>query len=380
MLRRMLAIILGVTAVAMLNALVSPDASDAISRRRIQGAAVAESFAERISPATEFGVNQSGTQTGSESISPFEMARVIINVRRTRVDVSLKETWQKLGIEPGSFEECGSDCKARIYRHELSSQRGPEVVVKLTRFFDSCRYLVFARNEDGRRWKFLGHVDHAFNKYEMARHRIAPADGRPFLVIRGQEGSGSGFALYAETWYDVSERGVNAVLSYPSDGHTNPWPAGLARSFQATQTSGAGRTTIQYTVSYDTAGYDNDNLKLEFINRHRASYNWDSQSKRFVFDAKQSNISEAEIAAIANIQSDDEPKAGTKIGETTFYSSSEAGSFLGGGYEVFLKYNTARLMTIAKGRETKAKAWLRQFLTECRDTDERKALLIALGK
>lgn len=376
----MLAIILGVTAVAMLNALVSPDASDAISGQSQQSATVAESFAEPRASLAESATNQPPAQTKPEPVSPLEMARVINNVSRTHVDVSLKETWQKLGIEPGSFETCGSDCKAKVYRHELSSQRGPEVVVKLTRFFDSCRYLVFARNENGRGWKFLGHVDHDFNKYEMARHRIASANGRPFLVIRGQEGSGSGFALYGETWYEVSERGMNAVLSYPSDGHTNPWPAGLARSFQATQTSGAGRTTIQYTVSYDTAGYDNDNLKLEFTNRHRASYNWESQSKRFVFDAKQSNISEAEIAAIANIQSDDEPKAGTKIGETTFYSSSEARSFLGGGYEVFLKYNTARLMTIAKGRETKAKAWLRQFLNECRDTDEKKALLVALGK
>lgn len=375
----MLAIILGVTAVAMLNALVSPDASDAISRQS-QQRTVPKSFARPQSSSADSAINQLPAQGSSEFISPFELARSINDVRRKQADLHLKETWQKLGIEPGSFEECGSDCKARIYRHELSSQRGPEVVVKLTRFFDSCRYLVFARNEDDRRWKFLGHVDHDFNKYEMARHRIASANGRPFLVIRGQEGSGSGFALYAETWYDVSEQAVKPVLSYPSDGHTNPWPAGLARSFQATQTFGAGRRTIQYTVSYDTAGYDNDNLKLEFINRHRASYNWDSQSKRFVFDAKQSNISEAEIAAIANVQSDDEPKAGTKIGETTFYSSSQAGSFLGGGYEVFLKYNTARLMTIAKGRETKAKAWLRQFLNECRDTEEKKALLIALGK
>lgn len=378
----MLAIILGVTAVAMLNALVSPDASDAISRLTPPSAAVAESFARVESSPAKFATGQSATRVNPASVSPFELARSINDVRQKQVDLDLKETWQKFEIDAGSFETCGSDCAAKIFRHELSSHAGPEVLIKLTRFFDVCRYLIFARNEDGRGWKFLGHVDHDFNKYEMARHRIASANGRPFLVIRGQEGSGSGFALYAETWYEVSERGVSAVLSYPSDGHTNPWPAGLARSFQASQVLNTDRSrlAIQYTVSYDTAGYDNDNLKLEFINRHRASYNWDSQAKRFVFDAKQSNISEAEIDAIANIQSDDEPKPGTKIGETTFYSSSEARSFLGGGYEVFLKNNTARLMTIAKGRQTKAKAWLRQFLTECRDTEEKKALLAALAK
>jgi len=38
------------------------------------------------------------------------------------------------------------------------------------------------------------------------------------------------------------------------------------------------------------------------------------------------------------------------------------------------------LMTIAKGRAANSKSWLKQFLTECRDTDEKKALLAALGK
>ncbi|HSQ23106.1 MAG TPA: hypothetical protein VLN44_01785, partial [Pyrinomonadaceae bacterium] len=218
---------------------------------------------------------------------------------------------------------------------------------------------------------------------EMARHRIAYVNGKPFFVVRGQEGSGSGFALYAETWYEVSDNGVKPVLSYPSDGRTSPWPAGLAREFKVMTIPGApraNRLTVQYTVTYDSAGYDNENVKLEFVNHHRASYKWDNASGKFVFDPQQSNISEAEINAIANIQSDDEPKQGTKIGETTFYSSSEARSFIGGGYEVFLKYNLPRLMTIAKGRAAKSKTWLRRFLSECRDTDEKKALLAAPEK
>jgi hypothetical protein len=380
MLRRMASIIFGVTAVAVLSALVFPDSGDAI-KQGLPGAAEAESRLKSPVSIAESPTNKSQQAAKPEPISPFELSKAINNVRRTRVDVSLKETWQKLGIEPGSFEECGSDCEAKVFRHELSSHQGPEVVLRLTRFFDVCRYLVFGQAKDGG-WKFLGHVDHDFNKYEMARHRIAPVNGRPFLVVRGQEGSGSGFAVYAENWYEVSDHGVKPVLSYPSDGHTNPWPAGLARSFKASPIPAArtGRVTIQYTVNYDAAGYDNDDLKLAFVNQHRAAYNWDSQSNKFVFDPKQSNISEAEIAAIANIQSEKEPKPGTKIGETTFYSSSEARSFIGGGYEVFLKYNLQRLMTIAKGRATKPKTWLRQFLTECRDTDEKKALLAALGK
>lgn len=383
----MTAIILGVTAVAVLSALVFPDSGDALSGQNAKPVTSKAALSESAVKCTASIPNSESTSSQSpavpQSISPYELAKSINNVRRTKVDVSLKETWQKLGIEPRSFEECGSDCEAKISRHELSSHTGPEVVLKLTRFFDFCRYLVFARAENNGGWKFLGHVDHDFNKYEMARHRIALANGRPFLVVRGQEGSGSGFALYAETWYDVSDQGVKPVLSYPSQGQTYPWPAGLARSFKVMTLPAAARAnrlTIQYTVTYDTAGYENDNLKLEFVNQHRLSYKWDDATGKFVFDPQRSNISQAEVAAIANIQSDDEPKAGTKIGATTFYSSSESRSFIGGGYEVFLKYNLPRLMTIAKGRTAKPKVWLRQFLTECRDTEEKKALLAALGK
>jgi hypothetical protein len=379
----MTAIILGVTAVAVLNALAFPDSGGTLSGQSPSIVAPSAAVPERnLNSALTVPVVESGKpQTAANSISPFELAKSINNVRRTRVDVSLKETWQKLGIEPGSFEDCSNDCEARVFRYELSSHTGPEVVLKLTRFFDFCRYLIFARAQDGRGWKFLGHIDHDFNKYEMARHRIASVNGQPFFIVRGQEGSGSGYALYAETWYDVGDNGVKPVLSYPSDGHTNPWPAGLACSFKVTTipgAAGANRLTIQYSVSYDTAGYDNDNVKLEFANQHRASYKWDDASRKFVLDSQQSNISAAEVAAIANIESEDEPKDGTKIGETTFYSSSKA--FVGGGYEVFLKYNLPRLMTIAKGRSAKSKAWLKQFLTECRDTDEKKTLIQALGK
>lgn len=388
MLKRMAAIIFGVTAVAMLSALASSDSGDAISRQTTPAAVIKSSAPVERGLLCTATVQQSQPaevpeNPSRESISPFALAKSINDVRRKRVDVDLKDTWQKLGIEAGSFETCSNDCEVRLYRHELSSNSGPEVVLKLMGSFESARFLVFGRAVDGLGWKFLGHVDHDFNRYEMARHRIASANGRPFLVIRGQEGSGSGFALYGETWYEVSDTGVKPVLTYPSDGHTYPWPAGLARTFKASQIPEAGRTgraTIQYTVTYDTDGYEGDEVKLQFVNRHRASYLWDAQSQKFILDAKQSNISEAEINAIANLQSDDQPKAGTKIGETTFYSSSEAKAFIGGGYEVFLKHNVDRLMRIAKGPASKSRTWLKRFLTECADTEEKKALHAALER
>lgn len=350
---------------AVLSALVFPDVP--VSQPGV--AVIAASGDLRAKPAPD---------PDPTAVSPFALARSINNVRRTGTDYSLVETWRKFGIEPGAFPECSSDCEAKIYRNELSANPGPEVVIKLARL-EFARYLVFGRNSQS--WQFLGHVDHDFNKYEMARHRIATVKGKPFLVIRGQEGSGSGYALYAETWYEVRGDGVKAVLSYPSDGHTYPWPAGLARSFNATSSAdlkSAGTVVIQYAVSYEAGGYEGEDLKLTFANQHRQSFQWDRPSQKFVLDPQRSNISEREINAIANIETDEAPKDGTKIGGTTFYS--DAKSFVGGGYEVFLKHNLQRLTAIAKGRPTKTRQWLQRFLTECRDTDEKKALVAALGK
>lgn len=328
-----------------------------------------------------------------KSTSPFEIARVLNQStrqwkrHRVKVDVDLRPTWKDLGIEPNLFAGCSGDCEAKLDRQELDSTPGREVVLKLTQSYNFCRYLIFTRvrrTPAARpRWKLLGYIDHDFNRYQMARHRILSVDGQNFLVIRGQEGSGSGFALYGETWYQVREHGLKPVLYYPVEGNTYPWPSGLGRKFNAQvspHTGGNNQVTVHYTVSYTTLNYVRSKFEKLLVNQHRAQYKWDKQSGTFVFKPAQSNISEAEIYAIANIQSEEQPEPGTKIGNTTFYSMSEAKAFVGGGYEVFLKYNSKRLLKIAVGRNVERKQWLKQFLDECEDMAEKKVLLQALQK
>lgn len=165
-------------------------------------------------------------------------------------------------------------------------------------------------------------------------------------------------------------------MNYPIEGNTYPWPTGVGRTFKAVvlSASRSAEVTIAYRVAYTSLDYiDNCSDKLA-TNYHRARYVWSPRVERFVFDRAGSDISEAEIDAIANIQSEDEPNTGKKIGNTTFYSLSESKGFVGGGYEVFLKYNSRRLMKIAKGTDEPRKEWLRQFLKECDNTPEKKLL------
>ena len=191
--------------------------------------------------------------------------------------VDLANVWKKLKVISDPFlpegSSCGGDCEARIYRNELDGRVGREVILKLTHSYESCRYLIFTRSNSGFRtggWKFLGSVDHAFNRYQMSNYRIIRALRRKWLVVRGQEGSGSGYALYGDTWYTVTPNRISPVLSYPANGQTYPWPAGLARRFTTSVKTHSYSIIIEYVVTYTMLNYERDESEPLVVNRHHA--------------------------------------------------------------------------------------------------------------
>lgn len=328
-----------------------------------------------------------------KSTSPFEIARVVNqstqqwNRHRLRVDVDLRPTWKHLGIDPSLFAGCMGDCQARLDRNELDATPGREVILKFTKSYDFCRYLIFTRvrrTPTARpRWKLLGYIDHDFNRYQMARHRVARAFGRNWLVIRGQEGSGSGYYLYGETWFEVSNRGVRPVLNYPVDGHTDPVVAGLKWELKGRATAltnGHKRQAIirfNFNVLYTANGFGDSQFTRRFLNRRHADYVWHRESRQFVFAGDGSTISEAEMQVIASGASEPSMEdEGVKAGESTFFSSVKG--FVGSGFEMFLKLNVHRLTKIAWGHNNQAKEWLGEFLKECDDIPQKLALEKAL--
>ncbi len=115
------------------------------------------------------------------------------------------------------------------------------------------------------------------------------------------------------------------------------------------------------------------------MNRHRVCYTWNSDKRVFVFSPECSDTSEEEISAIANMETGDDGE-GEQIGSMKFYSMSEEKAFVGGGYDVFLKYNFPVLMKIAKSNSEAERDWLRQFLKDCNDTPKKAELLHALAQ
>lgn len=138
------------------------------------------------------------------------------------------------------------------------------------------------------------------------------------------------------------------------------------------------KLSVNYTVNY--YAYESPKSSPVFINQHSAVYRWDSNQRAFVFDDKASNITQAEIYAIANIETEPEPesKVQTTIGNTIFYSENK--QFVGGGYEVFLRHNFRGLMKIANDNRNSNREWLKQFLADCDDSKEKRELMLALQK
>jgi hypothetical protein len=320
--------------------------------------------------------------------SPYEIARLVNrsaaqfteNYAKGRYAadvVDLHLTWKRLGVPLGEFETCPGFCGAKIFRYELDGERGREVLLKMNRGSDFFRYLVFKRAGRGH-WRLLGFVDHDFNRYEESSHRVLRAAGRNWLVIRGQEGSGSGFALYAETWYGVSAKGLRPVLYYPVEGGVVPWPSGVRREFKARTINARSVMAVRlsYPVSYEM--FESTTRKPEklFRNHHYICYVWNDKRRTFTFDAARSNISEEEIGAIAELQV--EPSSGERHGGSEFFSKGDA--WKRGGYDVFLKYNLRGLLKIARSENEEQKELLSQVLLDCADTYEKKVLERALRK
>jgi len=324
------------------------------------------------------------------STSPFDIARVVNKASRSwklhriEVEVELSSTWKHLGIDPSYYDSCAY-CESAIFTSELDDKPGREVILQLTKSFDSCRFLIFGRDvsTSGRaRWKLLGHIDHDFNRYAMAYHRVIRAFGRNWFVLNAQEGSGSGYHLYGETWFEVSNRGVRPVLSYSVEGGTDPGIGGLSwqlkgRPIAYEQRAAHSAIRLLFLVHYTAKGFEDGPVVRRFTVRRYVTYAWDRGLRQFVFDPRRSTISEREMDAVANAGTEpDEENSGTQIGGTTFFSGLKG--FVGSGFEMFLRLNGSRLLKIAQGPNNPTKEWLREFIQECNDIPEKLALETAL--
>jgi len=172
------------------------------------------------------------------------------------------------------------------------------------------------------------------------------------------------------------------VLHYPGDGFTDAGIGGLNWKLRtrpiAVSGTRAPRIRLSFVVFYTARGIEDD-FTRRFVNRRKANYAWDKRSREFVFIERGSTISEYEMNLVANVEAEPSSEnGGVKIGGSTFFSGLKG--FVGSGFEMFLRLNTAQLIKIAGGRNDQSKAWLSKFLTQCEDIPEKLAIERALAK
>jgi hypothetical protein len=212
-----------------------------------------------------------------DSLSPYDIESFVNNNPQANVE----EIWQRLGIDgeyngeshykagKTFFNQC-QGCEAEAYEYELDGESGMEVLLRISdRSQEACRYLIFKSIDESNdeTWKLLGHIDHDFGRYRMPQHFYVLSGGESWLIVQVQEVSGSGVALYYDRLFKVNSRGIEEVLSYPSDGHQSGMSDESERDFSGRISNcsvkhGVATVNVDYAVSYSLFDENNKRIPL----------------------------------------------------------------------------------------------------------------------
>jgi hypothetical protein len=292
------------------------------------------------------------------SVSPFEISRYL-KEHRNDYTFSLAGIWQRLGIYTGGLPWQG--CDVDFFRLPLDNEVGNEVILRL--FSPGvCRYLLFKTVVENNRqsWKFLGVIDKR-QSWQPSQHRLIVTKSQQWLVISYEADRGSAFGLNYDDWYTVTQNGIETALSYPAGRYTSGWGSGLEMKsdsaiLKVREKAGLARISLRFSISYSTYVWENGSdrqIKL-WRRRQLMTFKQLPNTKKFIFDQANSQLTKSEIDAIYN-------------GLWTLNDD-------------VLRYNYHQLVRLSKDRRKAVKEWLRNFLKTCSDSPRKKALLRRLRK
>lgn len=300
-----------------------------------------------------------------KKISPYDIKVFINNNPQNYVE----EIWELLKInkvhfgnsinnqENNFFKNC-SNCEAETFDVELDGQSGSELLLRIEdRSSENCRYLLFkylANTE----WQLLGYIDHDFGRYEMPRHSNLISDGKDWLVVRVQVGSGSGFALYYDRLFAVVNNKLVEILEFPADGHESGVGT-PSREFTAYITNckvekNSVLVEVEFDVTYSIYTDNSDNFEL-WSKKEKAVFRKNLKNSRLIFDTEKSTLSRREM----------ESAHGFNDSLTN---------------EDLVKYNFEELKKISLRKNSIKKEWLQRFLEMCDPTRQTKILKNNLKK
>ena len=289
-------------------------------------------------------------------IGPFDIEYFIDGQPRADLD----PLWKRLKIKPsiefaGLYGKCG-DCKAQSFNYNLDDDADQEIVLRIAdEPADSYRYLIFKERSYGD-VKLLGHID-AHGKYRPSTHFVMLGGGKAWLVVEQQAANGSGLAAYLQTVYQVSSHGVTPRVTYFSEVSQYGYDSFPSKYFTGQPVSievKDGRVVV--SVAYK--------LRYSYHDNH-------SREDAFLFTKRQLAVLESSYRGRQTVVSGSRPNITTDELETIYNFDSM-------GPDDFLTYNQRELRTIALGKDSEKKRWLKEFLAECSNSAIKRELVALL--
>jgi hypothetical protein len=287
--------------------------------------------------------NQSDERAASMLRSPY-LIEWFIDMNE---NVDLKQIWRLLKIELSAdmSYRCKGDCEAETF----DIDPGRTVALRISyKDGNSHQYLFFKRTKSDstdEAWQFIGNIP----VHGPPEYRIEKGDDRTWFLmkeLRGRE-------VYAEVWYEIKEKEVREVLSYPIQGQSVFCQNNLMRTygtllFRHDFENGIYTVPIQFILTYHITDCNKKEGARLFAKGQKAYYVWDDGRQRFILDKSRSEVTEEELVSVYN----NERLSGEKLIENNF----------------------AELSKIAKTGDPEQKRWLRIFLNSLKDSPQKLAL------
>jgi|SRR5579871_6401 len=217
-------------------------------------------------------------------------------------------------------------------------------------------YTRFQKDSQGE-WRLTGRFE-AFVKNHPNRHELFRFGNKPFLKI-GQQGiSASDADSEFEEWFDLTLPSFEPVFGVTIEGNLIRFgfaPSNKLNTLVSPEVVN-GREQIQVSANVQYSIMGEQNLGGEF---YVAIYERVPGQRKFSFKSAQwrgGTMSETDFEQIANIEDD------------------------GPSPERLLVYAWDGLKSVASGKDAEAKRWLRDVLSRCKDTPEKRTLLGLLAK
>jgi hypothetical protein len=222
------------------------------------------------------------------------------------------------------------------------------------------RFLIFTPESPSfsdKHWKFSGYFDISYHKELPDIQKFYDVYGNDtglWLILRDGDGYGTGVSQTYEMWYRIDTENPKEVAHYAIEGgRVNDCICDVEYESNAKtliDKDGILIREITYKVSFGTAYKPNFHwlgTKTSMI-----SFRWDDNAGKFIYDARNSTISEEELKR----------------------------EFGGWNSEDFIKYNFDDLINFAKTANSEQKVWLEEVLENLKDEDQKVKLRNALDR